>query len=328
MKVIIPVAGVGTRLKPHTHTIPKVLIQVAGKPIIAHILDELEELKISEVILVIGYLGDKIVDYVKSNYNFKVDFVEQERRLGLGHAIYLTRDYVQDDEPVLIILGDTLFDVNLKPVINGKYSSIAVKKIDNPQRFGIVKLNKDGFIEDMVEKPEEFIGNLAIVGIYYLINPSVLFDSLQYIIGNDIRTKGEYQLTDALKNMLENGEKMTAFEVQGWYDCGKPETLLATNRTLLEKKNSHITYAQEGTIIIPPTLIGNNVKIEYSIIGPYVTIAENVKIKKSIIEDSIISSNATVENISLKRSIIGDYSKVYGRFQKLNVGDSSEIDFT
>ncbi len=156
MKVIIPVAGVGTRLRPHTHTIPKVLIPVAGKPMLAHILDELQGLKVTEVILVVGYLGDKVVDYVKKNYKFKVDFVEQERRLGLGHAIYLARDYVQDDEPVLIVLGDTLFDVNLKPVIKGEYSSIGVKKVDDPERFGIVNLDENGFIHDMVEKPENW----------------------------------------------------------------------------------------------------------------------------------------------------------------------------
>lgn len=326
MKVIIPVAGVGTRLRPHTHTVPKALIPVAGKPVIAHILDKLVKFDVTDLILVVGYLGDKIVKYVEDHYKFNVEFVEQKRRLGLGHAIHLAQTHVNNEEPLLIILGDTLFDANLKPVIQSDYNEIGVKHVTNPERFGIVNMNERGFIENFVEKPDVFLGDLAVVGVYYIKSPSTLFDALQYVTENDIRTKGEYQLTDALNQMLIQGVKMKTFEVDAWYDCGKPETLLDTNRRLLQKQKKRRLPKIPNAILIPPVSIGKNVKIENSIVGPHVTVAADSMIRKSIVEDTIIASNAVVQNICLKNSIIGEFAHVFGRSKKLNVGDSSEVD--
>ncbi|MCX7918654.1 MAG: sugar phosphate nucleotidyltransferase [bacterium] len=324
MKAIIPVAGAGTRLKPHTHTVPKALIYVAGKPILGHILDELESLGVTEIIFIIGYLGEMITEYVDATYRFKSYYVRQEELKGLGHAIHLARYYVKD-EPILIILGDTIFKADLHSVLNGEYSAIGVKNVRDPHRFGIVEM-KNGFISRLVEKPDEPKTDLAIVGIYYIKNSNLLFKCLDELITNDIRTKGEYQLTDALQMMIERDEKIKTFLIDGWYDCGKPETLLETNRYILEQIHHEVSV--EGSIIIPPVFIADTVTIENSIIGPYVSIADNSFISNSVIKNSIINKNAVVKNILLAESVVGDKASVNGKFNKLNVGDSSEVDFS
>jgi len=323
MVAVLPVAGAGTRLRPHTHTLPKVLIQVAGKPILGHILDEIEKLGIEELILIIGYMGEKIIKYVEENYHFRMHYVEQKERRGIGHAIYLTKDFLPRD-PILIVLGDTVFKADLRKMISQPYSSLAVKAVTNPSRFGNVEL-EGGFIKQLVEKPTHPATNLAVVGIYYLTNISLLIESLGKIIQQDIRTGNEYQLTDALQLMINQGEKIKAFEVEGWYDCGRPETLLLTNRYLLEEKGG--TPQREGCIIIPPTFIAESSIVEQSIIGPYVSIAGGVIISASVIQNSIINENARVERVLLSSSIIGEHAVVIGKFQQLNVGDSSEISF-
>jgi glucose-1-phosphate thymidylyltransferase len=324
MKAIIPVAGAGTRLKPHTHTVPKALIYVAGKPILGHILDELESLGVTEIIFIIGYLGEMITEYVDTNYRFKSYYVRQDELNGLGQAINLARDYVQD-EPILIILGDTIFKADLQSVLNGDNSAIGVKNVRDPKRFGIVEM-KNGYIARLVEKPDEPKSDLAIVGIYFIRNSVLLFKCLEEIIAKDIRTKGEFQLTDALQMMIDRKEKMRTFLIDGWYDCGKPETLLETNRYLLERIHHEITV--DGSIIIPPVFIADSVSIENSIIGPFVSIADNSFISNSVIKNSIVNKNSVVKNILLIESLIGDKASVNGKFNKLNVGDSSEIDFT
>jgi glucose-1-phosphate thymidylyltransferase len=307
MKAVIPTAGVGSRLRPHTHTIPKALIQVAGKPILGYILDEIKALSIEEIVLVIGYMGEKVMEYVDNNYDFKVSYVEQSERKGLGHAIYLTKDYISD-EPILIILGDTIFKADFKQIMNSPYNSIGVKKVSDPRRFGIVELSGD-FISNLVEKPDLPPTDLAIVGIYYINTTQSLFASLEKIIKEGLRTKGE--------------EKITTFEVEGWFDCGEAESLLATNRYLLELK--HTDYELEGSIVRPPVFISPYARIDNSIIGPYVSIAGGSVITDSIITDTIINENAKVEHILLRDSLIGDNAEVSGNFYKLNVGDSSEI---
>jgi glucose-1-phosphate thymidylyltransferase len=324
MKAIIPVAGAGTRLKPHTHTVPKALIHVAGKPILGHILDELEDLGVKEIIFIIGYLGEMIKDYVNENYRFKAQFVEQKELLGLGHAVYLTRRFVKN-EPVLIIYGDTIFKVDLKSVIKGKYSAIGVKSVRDPHRFGIVEM-QDGFVTRLVEKPDNPPTDLAIVGINYFKNGKLLMECLEHIIRRNIKTKGEFQITDAFQEMIKRDEKIRTFLVDGWYDCGKLETLLQTNRFLLDGKNKKVSVP--GSIIIPPVYIAPNVTIEKSVIGPYVSIAENSVISNAIIKDTIINRHATVKNILLEGSLIGDNAMVNGIMHTLNVGDSSEVDFS
>lgn len=323
MRALIPVAGEGSRLRPHTYSIPKVLINVAGKPILGHILDKIIEDGFDEATIIIGYMGDKIIDYVQSNYSIKCDFVEQEERLGLAHSIYVARETISED-PILIILGDTIYDVDLKPVINGSYSALGVKYVDDPKRFGVAEI-KDEFINKLTEKPENPTSNLALVGLYWIKEPKKLVKCITELINNDIKTRGEYQLTDALQMMIDLDEKIKVFKVDGWYDCGKPETLLSTNQHLLNKRS--IGKSENGIVVIPPVYISPKAKIVASVIGPYTTISDDTEILDSIIRNSIVSEGAKIEKSLLDNSIIGNNAVVRGAFRRVNVGDSSEIDF-
>jgi len=333
MKVIIPVAGFGTRLRPHTLTNPKVLLNVGGKPMIHYIIDQLIKDKIaSSIILITGFLGGKIKDYLDNTFKFKFDYIEQEEAKGLGHAVYCAHPAFRNKkDEVLIILGDTLFDVDLKKLIRGKYSLIGVKVVEDPKRFGVVEKDDNNFITRFVEKPASkdiSPSNEAIVGLYCLKNSKKLFNSLEHIMNNNITVKGEFQLTDALENMISNNEKMKTFKVEGWLDCGKPETLLETNRYILEK-NKKLNMKNKKRLlnskIIEPVFIGKNVMIENSVIGPYATINNSCVIKNCIIRDSILEKFTAVENCALAESIIGEGASVKREFLKLNIGNYSEI---
>ncbi len=323
MRAIIPVAGFGSRLRPHTFTLPKVLLNVAGKPILGHILDKIIRDGFTEATLIIGYLGDQVCDYVRSNFDLKVDFVEQEERKGLAHAIHIARHTIST-EPILIILGDTIFDVDLKPVIAGRDTAIGVKHVEDPRRFGIAEIT-DGLVTRLVEKPEHPTSHYAIVGLYWIANPAKLLEAIDTIMNKEIKTKGEYQLTDALETMRAGGERITTFPVEGWYDCGKPETLLSTNRHLLDGNGA--TYQHPGVVIIPPVFIAPNAKVTDSVIGPYATIADGVTVTDSIIRNSIVGEEARVQQALLENSIVGSNASVTGSFKRINIGDSSEIDF-
>jgi len=329
MKVIIPVAGFGTRLRPHTLTKAKVLMNVAGKPMISYIIDQIIKDKLaSEIILITGFLGEQIEEYLNTNYKFKFTFVKQEEPLGLGHAIYTAKNYLYEklNEDLLIILGDTLFDVKLKNICKGKYSRITVKKVNDPKRFGVVEKDKKGFVTHLIEKPsspEVSTSNEAIVGIYFIKNGKLLFECLEHNIKNDIKTKNEFQLTDALEKMLQLGEKMDTYKIDGWLDCGKPETILETNRYLLNKLKKN--YKFKTSVIKNPVSIAKGVWIEKSKIGPGVTIGENCKIRNCIIKNSIIHSGSIINDCKLIDSIIGDNCIMNNLDGKFYLGDFSEI---
>lgn len=322
MRAVIPVAGFGSRLRPHTHSLPKVLLNVAGKPIIAHILDELVNQNIDKVTIITGYKGDLIQEYVTKNYSFDATFVEQKELLGLGHAIW-TAAPTFENEPLMIILGDTIFDADLSLAIKKGVSSIGVKYVDDPRRFGVVLNDDNGNIKKLIEKPKEPVSNLAIVGIYYITDGIKLKNALSYLIEKNIKTNYEFQLTDALQIMLEQGEEFVTFPVEGWHDCGKKETLLSTNQFLLEKYNNQ--YNLENCIVINPSYISKEAKVNNCIIGPYASIADGSEINNSIIRDSIVSDNASVNNILLSQSIIGNNAVVEGKSTELNLGSNSEI---
>ena len=324
IKAIIPVAGIGSRLKPHTYSTPKVLLNVGGKPIISHILDKLLEEGITNATFVIGHLGNMVMDYVKKSYpSIKADFVQQKEMEGLGHAIYTAIPTFDSDE-IFIILGDTIFDVNLKVVFKNKRTSLGVQEVEDPRRFGVAVVN-NGYIKKLVEKPQTFVSNLALVGLYYISNSRALVKSLNNLVEKDVRTKGELQLTDALQMMIESGEKISTFPVEGWYDCGNPETLLSTNRFLLDKKS--ISKDFENVVINHPVFIADNAEISNSVIGPYTTIDAGCSISECIIKNSIVGTNAQISRSLLENSIIGNNSLIKGSYKKLNSGDSSEIDF-
>ncbi|MCE2504694.1 MAG: NTP transferase domain-containing protein [Chlorobi bacterium] len=321
MRAIIPVAGVGSRLRPHTYTLPKVLLNVAGKPILGHILDTMIEEAVNEATFVVGYMGDLVEEYVRENYDLKATFVEQESREGLGHAIWLARESLRD-EPVLIVLGDTIFDVDLKPVMTGEHSSLGVKHVEDPRRFGVIE-TRGQFVDQLVEKPENPTTNLAIVGLYFIKSSKLLGRCLDQLVHNNKRTRGEYQLTDALQMMIDKGERFTTFNVDRWFDCGKPETLLATNRHLLSRRP--LERRISGAVVNSPVYIAPTATIGNAIIGPNATIADGAVVRDSIITNSIVGEHASVEKAILDESIIGADAKVRGEIRKVNIGASSEL---
>lgn len=340
MKVIIPLAGFGTRLRPHTYTKPKPLVNVAGKPVLGHILDKLEGLDIEEIIFITGYLGDKIEQYVSQNYHFSARYVEQKELKGQAHAIWLAKEHVAG--PVLIIFVDTIFEADLKPLAQLTSDGVIfVKEVEDPRRFGVVTI-QDGIITRFVEKPSEPISNLAVIGVYYLKDAEHLFACIDELIARNIQTKGEYFLADALQLMVEQGARLNAWPVEVWEDCGTPEAVLHTNRYLLERvthqeptPNScivvppayvHPTARIEHSVIGPYVYIGAHCHVESSIVGPYVSLADKGEIYRSLVNDSIINQGARIENAMLTRSLIGDEARVRGSFESLNVGDSSQVD--
>ncbi|CAA6820187.1 MAG: Glucose-1-phosphate thymidylyltransferase (EC [uncultured Aureispira sp.] len=332
MKAVIPVAGVGTRLRPHTYTQPKPLIPVAGKPLIASIIDQLvSDGGITEFILVIGYLGDKMRNYIEDRYpHLDITFVYQEARLGLGHAMYMAIDAFKDAEEVLIVLGDTIFEGNLKALLMQPNSCLGVKKVEDPREFGVVEIGDDGYISRVVEKPRIPKSNMALVGLYKISDVGILIDALKYIVANNVLTIDEYQLSDALMRMVEMGVQFTTFEVDNWYDCGKKDILLDTNAMLLKRQGnaSEDIPAFENTIVVHPVSIGENCQIKNSIIGPNVCIGDHSILNYAIVSNSIIGSYAMIEEAVLEKSIIGSDAAIKGLSLSLNIGDNTEIDFS
>lgn len=330
MKAVIPVAGAGTKLRPHTYTQPKALIPIAGKTILSFIVDQLQEAGVREFIFIVGYLGEKIQDYVNSTYpHLSTSFVYQNERQGTGHAITLTQDLVGEEE-VIVVLGDTICEYDVKEVINSPYNMLGVKKVDDPRVFGVAELAQDGFVDHLVEKPSIPKSNMALVGIYKIKETKFLFGCLQHILHENIKTKGEYNLTDALQNMIAHGARFKSFKVKNWYDCGKKETLLESNATLLKKLGGNVnpkTHHYPDTIIIPPVSIAPGCDIRNSIIGPHVAIGSNTSVQHSIVRDSIIGSFTNLYEVVMDNSLIGSDAAIKGLSRSLNIGDNTEIDF-
>ncbi|RYD56613.1 MAG: glucose-1-phosphate thymidylyltransferase [Sphingobacteriales bacterium] len=330
MKAIIPVAGAGTKLRPLTYTQPKALIPLAGKTILSVIVDQLLDAGVTDFVFVIGYLGEKIQRYIAKTYpHLSYTLVTQNDRIGTGHAIYLTKEAVKDDE-VLIVLGDTVADYNMKEVIASPVSQIGVRKVDDPRSFGVAELDANDKVLRVVEKPLIPKSNMAMVGIYYIKESRQLFEILENDLKNRTGDEGEYHLTHALQHMLQDGVTFQAFRVNNWFDCGKKESLLSTNATLLKQMNENNEmqnpHSSDTTVIIPPVSIAEGCKIINSIIGPNVSIGEFTTVNSSIIKDTIIGSYAELEEVVLHSSIIGSDAFVRGLSQSLNIGDNTEID--
>lgn len=333
IKAIIPVAGAGTRLRPLTYTQPKPLIPIAGKPIISFIIDQLQEVGVQEFVFIIGYLGEKIRDYVGQAYpHLNAVFVQQEERLGSAHAIWMARELWQESEQIVIFFGDVLIDADLASMINHPQSCLGVKRVDDPRQFGVVELEDEydfSTVKRLIEKPRIPKSDLAMVGVYSIREVQVFYDALQFNISRNIRSNGEYPLTDALMRMLEQGVQFTAIHVDNWFDCGQPSVLLDTNATFLDRAG----YATDdpgpydNSIVIHPVSIGHHCNIANSIIGPHVTIGNNVTITNAIIKDSIIGNYASIKEAILHRSIVGNDTSITGLRQSLNIGDNTEIDF-
>lgn len=328
MKAIIPVAGAGTKLRPHTYTQPKALIPLAGKTILSIIVDQLKEAGISEFIFIIGYMGEKIQDYVEAQYpGLKCSFITQNERYGTGHAIDLTRKIAGDDE-LLIVLGDTIAEYDVKAIISSPYSMLGLKKVDDPRNFGVAELDDDGFISRVVEKPAIPKSNLALVGIYKIKETAAMFSCIRQISEMNIRSYDEFSLTDALECMIEKGARFKAFKVSNWFDCGKKETLLESNAILLKKFGGKQPGAAQSlsNIIIQPVSIGDGCVIQNSVIGPNVAIGEHSIINRSIVKDSIIGAYSNIQEVVLDNSLIGSDAEVKGVSRNLNIGDNTAVD--
>ncbi len=331
MKALIPVAGMGARLRPHTHTQPKALVPIAGKAILGHIIERLQAAGITQFVFVVGYLGEKIMHYVQRKYpNIEAEFVIQQPREGLGHALWSARESFRNEENVLIQLGDTIVDVDMAQLLASEHTMLAVKTVKTPTMFGIAEMDLEGFITKVVEKPKIPKSNSALVGLYKIAHPAKLVDSLEHIIVNDIRTQNEYHLTDALMHMIQNGEKMVSLTVDHWFDCGRKDTLLQANATLLNRPEfKRVEYLDfPNTIIIPPVSIGKGVHITNSIVGPNVAIGEGAILNYTIVRNSIIGGYAELGYAVLEDSLVGSDSALKGLSQRLNIGDSTEIDFS
>lgn len=331
MKAIIPVAGAGTQLRPLTYTQPKPLIPVAGKPIISFIVDQLYSLGVREYIFVIGYLGEKIRDYIEQQYpGLDKKFVEQEHRLGTGHAIWSARELLRGTDELIIFFGDTILEMDFGPMMASTVSSFAIKKVADPRGFGIVEFDEKNQVKRVVEKPKIPMSNMALVGLYKVREVGALLDALDHNITHNLRTDGEFHLTDGLMRMLEQGIPFTTFPVSNWYDCGKKEKLLETNALLLDKEGYASDHLPEfdNSIVIHPVSIGKHCHISNSIIGPHATIGSHATIESSIVRDSIIGNYASLTEVVLKKSVIGNDTAITGFRQSLNIGDNTEIDFS
>ncbi|AOW80040.1 glucose-1-phosphate thymidylyltransferase [Halodesulfurarchaeum formicicum] len=310
------------------------MVRIAGKPILGHILTQLVETEIEEVVLVVGGpMKDQIREYVMAHYTdeFDVSFVNQENAQGLGHAVYQARDVVEGDT-ALIALGDMLFNNGYGtfleahrdlPSVDG---SIGVKEVEEPEHYGVVDVGEDGFIRGLVEKPDDPPSNQAISGVYIVQDTPALFDALEYLIANDIRGAGdEFQLTDALQRMVEQGGTLGTFEVEDWYDCGRPQTLLEANRVLLSNLDTNDGDVDQA-VVIPPVDFGTDVDVVGSVVGPNVSVDDGATISNSIVRNAIIGREAGVTDVNLCESIIGDNASIEGKPYSLNVGDNSVID--
>jgi len=328
MKVVIPLGGLGTRMRPHTYTRPKPLINVAGQPMLGHIIDKFAHLPIEEYIFVVGYLGEQIERFVQQSYSFKSQFVEQKEALGQAHALWLCRDYI--DGPLLMIFGDTMFEVDLSELAQHPAHNLAyVKEVEDPRRFGVAKLNSNGIVERFIEKPDSMENRLAMIGMYYYSDGQKLMDACSELMQRDIQTKGEFYLADANNLMVGQGAQFTVRSVDVWLDTGKPETVLESNRHLLSHGSDNSEQANyPACVVVPPVNIHPSAKIEEAVIGPYATIGENCTIRRAIIRDSIVEAGAVIVDTFLDQSLIGREATVMGRYRKFNVGDSASVGFS
>jgi glucose-1-phosphate thymidylyltransferase len=305
MKIVLPVAGNGLRLRPYTENVPKCLLPVAGKTILDWIVEDSLSLKPTETIFITGYKAEAVDSFLEKRPAWgKTRAVVQSNPQGLGEAVSLALPYVDDDEPVLIILGDTLFEADLSILHNVDENILYTYKVEDPRRFGVAVTDSTGRITRLVEKPQEFVSDEAIVGIYYIKDSKVLKQCLKYLMDNNIRTKNEFQLTDALQMMLEKGCHFRTAPVQKWLDCGLAETLLETNAHVLKRIDNSASVNLPGVKVIAPCYIGKGVKIANSTIGPNVSVGddcviENSTISNAVLWDSVKVCGQTLDNVIL-----------------------------
>jgi glucose-1-phosphate thymidylyltransferase len=319
MKVIIPVAGAGARLRPHTHTKPKPILPVAGKPMIDHIIDDVLPLHPTEIIFITGHLRERFEKHIREQYHDKVKFkfVEQRELNGTAGAVWLGKEAF--DEDILIIFGDTIFTADLSVIKHAKEDGLIwTMHVEDPRRFGVVVTDEDGHITRFVEKPQEFVSHLASIGVLWIKNTKLLAEGIEHTIKN---------LTDAIAFMIEHGAKVKPQTCTGWFDCGTPEAMLDTNKVLLEKKfGKHEVKISDTVTIIPPVAIHPSAHLERCVVGPHVTVGALAVIKDAVIQNSIIDQEASVSYTLLDKSIIGENARVQGVMRSIHLGDHSTLE--
>lgn len=331
MKIIVPMAGRGSRLRPHTLTIPKPLMPVAGKPIVQRLVEDIAKVsneKIDEIAFIIGDFGtetEKQLIGIAESLGAKGSVYHQEEALGTAHAILCAQESLVGN--MVVAFADTLFRADFK-LDTENDGIIWVNQIDNPSAFGVVKLDEEGTITDFVEKPKEFVSDLAIIGIYYFKDGENLKGELQYLIDNNIRENGEYQITNALENMKKKGAKFKTGKVNAWMDCGNKNVTVETNQRVLGFEGANIiegNYESINSVIIEPCFIGDKVILKNSVVGPYASIGNNTTIENSVIENTIIQNESFIKNGNITNSMIGNKVKYQGKVQDLSIGDYTEM---
>ncbi len=334
MKVIVPMAGRGSRLRPHTLTVPKPLVPVGGKPIVHRLVEDIASVcadKIEEIAFVIGDFGaevEKELIEVAEKLGAKGSIHYQEQPLGTAHAVLCAKEKLEG--PVVVAFADTLFKANFKIDPNDD-GILWVKQIEDPSAFGVIKMNENGEIIDFVEKPKEFVSDLAMIGIYYFKDGARLRKELEYLLDNNIIKGGEYQLPDALRRLTEDGCKFKPGEVTEWLDCGNKEVTVFTNQRVLEfdyEANKMMVSASASitdTVIIPPCFIGEDVVIENSVVGPHVSLGKGTEVRGTVIANSIVQQNTKLSNAVIADSMIGSHATYEGMARDLSMGDYSSF---
>ncbi len=335
MKIIVPMAGIGSRLRPHTLTIPKPLTKIAGKPIVQRLVEDIAKVvnqNIEEIVFIIGPTFPKNTKEnllkIAKKLNAKGSVKIQHKALGTAHAIYCAHKALNG--PCVVAFADTLFkaDFTLNKKADG---AIWVKQVKNPSAFGVIKL-KDGIITDFVEKPKKFVSDLAIIGIYYFKEAALLRDEIKYLLDNDLKEHGEYQLTNALESLKQKGLKFVPGKVNAWMDCGnKPVTLETNSRVLQFAQKDGLNLVDddvtlENSKIIQPCFVGKNVKIVNSTIGPNVSLGDNSTVVNSTITESLIQEDTQIKNAELNKAMIGNHVVYNGAFTQISIGDYSRLE--
>ena len=324
MKVIIPLAGKGTRLRPHTHLTPKPMLKVAGKPVMDYVMDDVARLgNVDQVVYITGHLKDKVEMHARSAYKFPAVFVEQEVQDGTAGAVALAKPYV--DAPVLIVFVDTIFDADLTVIHRSDADGIIwTKEVEDYQRFGVVVTDADGHMTQIVEKPTTPISKRANIGLYYIRNWKLLYEGIDYVLTQP-KNKGEYFLTDAFQYMIDHGAKIQAVDVDGWYDAGKIDTLLETNRAMLSKGRARVPAGMDMSQVVAPVYIEDGVTISGSRVGPNVSIGKGSVIEHTTLRDSVIGEKVRISRSQLANSLIGDEVVLVGVKGEVTIGDHSEV---
>jgi len=330
MKAVIPLAGKGTRLRPHTYLTPKPLLRVGGKPVMSYILDDLQEMGVEEVVFVIGYLGDVVKEYMAAEYpDIRPQYVVQEVQDGTAGAVKLAEPFIDDE--VLILFADTLFEADLSVAtrLDPAWSGVIwAKEVEDYQRYGVIVTDEESAMMKIIEKPSEPISKLANIGVYYIRDHKLLFEGISHTLASPPGPSGEYYLTDAFQYMVDHGAKLSVAPVEGWYDCGKPETLLETNQHLLETTRGGVSPEArvESTVLADPVRIEEGVELVGSTVGPNVTVEAGARIMNSTLRDCIVGPGAIIENSVLRDSLIGGQARIKGFEGRLSVLDHSEVE--